>query len=518
MRPLRNFLCAVYAIVSLSLLLALFQTPSQLLHFGQPRNSFDVWFGWLFYPGGVFVYGAAALTYWRRWRTAKFWALFLASVNVALALFLLIGLLLGGSVGFALGLALLLLVPGLLGLVAFWRWRPSVDEKEKAFPVAGDGTNRVLNVLVWVLAGAGYYFGMEAWDRWAAGAHLPRGDALPIFAAIVAAELVMVLIHEAGHALCGLALGMKLRAFIVGPFQWRVVGARWKFAFRPAQFLATGGATVVIPTNTEDLVSRRIKVIVAGPLASLAGGLMGFWMVTHAAAHSWDAWWRTVAIFTTMSVLAFVMNLVPFQTGTSQYSDGAQIYQLIRGGPWAEYHTVLSLAGATCATGLRPRDIDPGAIERAAAVVNQGPRGFLLRLIAHSCYQDRSQQAAASHSLRLAEAIYEDSPAKIIAELHYSVVTDAAIQQRDRAKARLWWDRAEAKKPKQITADYWMARSALAWIEGKTDEAGSAWAKADEYLQGMPRTGTYEFDRDCLAALKKTIENEAVAPVPELVG
>lgn len=517
MRALRNFLCAVYAVISLSLLLALFQSPSQLLHLGQPRNSLEVWFGWLFYPGGVFVYGTAALTYWRRWRTAKFWALFVASVNVGLALVLLTGLLLGGSVGPAVNFASLLLVPGLLGLVAFWRWKPSADVKEKALHVAGDGTNRVLNVLVWMLAGTGYYFGMEAWDRWAAGANLPRRDAVPIYVAIVAAELVMVLIHEAGHALCGLALGMRLRKFIVGPFQWRVEGARWKFAFHPAQFLATGGATAVIPTTTEDLVSRRMKVIVAGPLASLAGGLIGFWIAIHAAGHSWETGWRTVAIFTTMSVLAFVMNLVPFQTSTSQYSDGAQIYQLITGGPWADYHTVVSLAGATCATGLRPRDLDPGAIERAAQVVNQGPRGFLLRLIAQSCYDDRAQQAAASHSIRLAEAIYEDSAAKIIAELHYPIVINAALQQRDRAKARLWWDRAEAKKPQQITADYWMARSALAWIEGDGGEARSAWAKADEYLRTMPGSGAYEYDRDCLAELRKTIEGDPV-PVPELVG
>jgi hypothetical protein len=47
--------------------------------------------------------------------------------------------------------------------------------------------------------------------------------------------------------------------------------------------------------------------------------------------------------------------------------------------------------------------------------------------------------------------------------------------------------------------------------------ARSAWAKADGYLRGMPRTGAYEFDRDCLAVLAKTIKGESV-PVPELVG
>lgn len=328
----------------------------------------------------------------------------------------------------------------------------------------------------------------------------------------------MVLIHEAGHALCGLALGMKLRAFIVGPFQWSVLGARWRFAFRPAQFLATGGATSVVPTDLQQVVSKRIKVILAGPLASLAGGLIGFGIVMYAPGHAWEDWWRALAIFTTMSLLAFAMNLIPIQTSSSQYSDGAQLYQLISGGPWADYHTILSLAGATCVTDLRPRDLDPGAIERAAQVINQGPRAFLLRLIAQSCYQDRGQQSAASHSVRMAEAIYDHSSEKIIAELHYCLVVDAAMEQRDAARARLWWNRAEAKKPQQVTADYWMARSALAWIEGNRDDALASCASAEAYLATMPKTGAYEFDRDCLAALRKTIESTNVAAAAEMTS
>ena len=102
------------------------------------------------------------------------------------------------------------------------------------------------------------------------------------------------------------------------------------------------------------------------------------------------------------------------------------------------------------------------------------------------------------------------------AEWYYPLVSNAALHLHDPKRARLWWDLAQAKKPKVFNGDYWMARSALAWIEGDLDEARSAWAKADEYLRGMPHTGAYEFDRDCLAALKKTIDTDPIVRTPEL--
>jgi hypothetical protein len=140
----------------------------------------------------------------------------------------------------------------------------------------------------------------------------------------------------------------------------------------------------------------------------------------------------------------------------------------------------------------------------------------MLRLLAHSYYVDSGQPGAASLAIEQAESVYEECAEKLPAEGHYSLVIDAALQRRDAARARLWWDRAEAKKPGLLNGDYWMARSALAWIEGDLDEARSAWAKADEYLRGMPHTGAYEFDRDCLAALKKTIDTDPIVRTPEL--
>ena len=527
MQSLRSFLCGVYAFVSASILWAMVQSPRLLLHAPGPAWEGNRAAGWVaraFLPGIAVIFGASALTYWRRWRSAKFWALAAASVNVAVP-FLMSWVLSqyavrgAGSFFDNLKITALLLVIGVLGIAAFWNWNPSSDDPKERRPqrVRGDGTNPIVDKLFWVTAFAGYFAGMYWWGRWADAIGLPSENLIPSYIGVFIAELVVVLVHEAGHALSGIAFGMKLRGFIVGPFQWRIRGGRWQFAFRPAEFFATGGATSVVPSDPHQPISREIFMIMAGPLASLVGGLAGFWMVLHAPGHAWAPWWRLLAMFTTISILAFVGNLVPFQTSTSNYSDGAQMYQILSGGPWGDLHKAMRIAGATLVTDLRPRDFDIGAIDRAAAVVDSGPRALLLHLLAYTYYLDTSQPARACHEIDQAETIYDAYAAKVPAELHFHFITDAALQRRDALRARLWWDRGEAKKRTQVSEDYWMARSALAWIEGDLDEARSAWAKADGYLRGMPRTGAYEFDRHRLAALAKTIEGEPV-PVPELVG
>jgi hypothetical protein len=93
-------------------------------------------------------------------------------------------------------------------------------------------------------------------------------------------------------------------------------------------------------------------------------------------------------------------------------------------------------------------------------------------------------------------------------------VMEEALAKRDAARARLWWDRLEAKKPTWFNGDYWMARSALCWVEGNRDEARAAWAKAKEYLDRMPDVGTYAFDRESLALLKTRIEADSSVKAP----
>ena len=85
------------------------------------------------------------------------------------------------------------------------------------------------------------------------------------------------------------------------------------------------------------------------------------------------------------------------------------------------------------------------------------------------------------------------------------------------AEARQWWDLMEAKKPTHLGVDYWLARSALLWIENHNEEAREAWNKTSALAQKLPRAGTYEFDRYRVGLLGAVLgASPATSSIPEV--
>lgn len=398
---------------------------------------------------------------------------------------------------------------GIVGLVAFAK-RDAVAqapmEATRPLRIAGDGTSYLLEALSWLLGLAGFFAAIFLWHRWGQAQHLPR--AYVGLLQLVAILVIVTVVHELGHAVVGSALGMKLRAFIIGPFQWRIRDGRWKFQFLPAKFLSAGGATALVPTDPHQSRWSQISMIAAGTVVNLLTGLIALCAALTAKGHPYEQYWGFLAYFSTISLLAFALNLIPMQS-EAHYSDGARIYQLLRGGPLADYYRVLYLVGSTSVTPLRPRDYDIETIKRAERSFTKGHQALVLRLFASSYYLDHGMIPEASDEVAEAESIYHDSAVDLPAELCMDLVYRTAFLRRDAASARQWWERMEAKKPAYLGVDYWLAQSALSWIEGRREEARAAWNKGNVLAQQLPAAGDYEFDRHRSALLHDCIENEA---------
>jgi len=400
----------------------------------------------------------------------------------------------------------LVLALGIAGLVAFVP-RDSIPQSpmEPAKPprIAGDGTSGLLDVITWLFGFAGYFAAVFQWHRWGVAQHLPRmyGGLLQIAVIL----LIAAVAHELGHAVVGSALRMKLRAFIVGPFQWRIRDGRWMFQFLPAKLFSAGGATALVPTNPEQPTWSQICMIAAGPVVNLLTGLIALYAALTAKNQPYEQYWGFFAYFSTISLLTFGSNLLPIRS-ESHYSDGALIYQLLRGGPLADLYRVLNLVASTVVTPLRPRDYDIAAIKRAEESFTQGHRAFLLRLLASSYYLDSDEISQASDAVVQAERICRESALDLPAELCIALVYRTAYLRRDAADARQWWNRLEAKKPTHFGADYWLAESALFWIEDRIEEARKSWDKANLLAQKLPSAGDYEFDRYRCKLLHDCIE------------
>lgn len=403
-------------------------------------------------------------------------------------------------IGFSVGLAA-------IGCIAFIPKLPAQNPAcELPTKIPGDGTHPWFSKSIWVIGTVLFLYFENRWFDWADSHKLLTAGVVSFLSQIVLAELPVILLHELGHTFTGLALGMKLRAFIVGPFQWRLRESKWKFKLNLAGFLSAGGVAALVPTNPQEARWRQVCMIAAGPFASLVTGLIALQVTLNSPGHPWQQAWPFVSGVATLSLLAAVLNMMPFQSGGT-YSDGAYIYQLLTGGIWADYYHALSIVLSSLVTPLRARDFDIDAIKRASLGITQGRRAMMLHIFACSYYLDQQRITEAVHSSNMAESIYNESVFNIPVGLHTDFVFRRAYLHRDAAGARQWWDRMEAKKPTQFNVDYWLAHAALHWIEGSPITALDSWEKANSIAQGLPSAGAYEFDRDRCEMLRKAINS-----------
>jgi hypothetical protein len=183
---------------------------------------------------------------------------------------------------------------------------------------------------------------------------------------------------------------------------------------------------------------------------------------------------------------------------------------------------------STATTERRYRDLDVAAIQRAASLFPGEFRGLHLNLCACHCFENRNLFPEAAAALASAEVIYNNFAIDLPAPLHTVFVIGHAYLNRDATAARVWWDRMEAKKNERQNVDYWLAKTALLWIEGDAKGADSAWFEADSLAQALPKFGAYEFDRYRCFLLRQALNEQpdvaeeasiapAVSPLPPVV-
>jgi Peptidase family M50 len=457
------------------------------------------------------VFGRAWWTVWKGKPSARGWGLAASLINVLVSLLPIIFSSRSTWDGFVAELTHfgLLLAVAVGGVVAFARRYEPPDSTAKTpqnLRIPGDGTSDLLNKMLPFLifaVGFGAYYWWLGWIR-AKGAPISQGF-WHRNVMVVLVLLIITTLHELGHTAAGLTLGMKLRAFMVGPFQWRIRDGKWEFQFKPKEILSGGGATGVVPATADFGRWRYLCMVAAGPLATLLTGIFALWIAFAGVGHSHLQAGGVLALLGAWSLVLCGVNLLPFRTG-GNYSDGAKIYQLLSDGPWGDFHRVVAVVGSSLVTPLRPRDYDIQAILRAAHTITQGTQGLLLRLFAHSYFLDTGKILEAAEALREAESIYQQSASDIPVELHMDFIFGNAYVRRDAAAARDWWTRMEAKNSARFNWDYWRAAGSLHWIEGNLKESNEAWEKSNALAQQLPKAGAYEFDRYCCSLLRKALD------------
>lgn len=452
-------------------------------------------------------------TSFKRKSSARIWGIIASLINIQTALFPL--LFPPHSIFNAF---LMILGVGIAGLVAFARPYDSSAEPVKTDEIPalpGDGTSNLLNrampLLALIAGGAAFYW----WLRWIREEDIFIGHSnsyLMLMSVLLAA--IIVTLHELGHTVVGLILGMKLRAFIVGPLQWCIRDGKWRFHLRLSQILMDRGATGIVPAVVDFPHWAYVCMLLGGIVVNTATGVAALWLAFASDPDSAVQAGGLLALFGAWSLVGAAVNLIPFRTQTN-YSDGAQIYQLLANNVWADLHRAFGVAGASLVTPVRPRDYDVETIARASRGISHGPHGLILRLLAYSHFFDKGDFATAGDELAQAALIYNKSASNVPGELLTVFVFGTAYIWRNAESTRAWWTQMEAKKTVPVNVDYWLAASALYWVEGAVGDARESLERADTLALQLPDAGAYNFQRYSCTLLRHALDGTEVTEYSE---
>jgi len=394
---------------------------------------------------------------------------------------------------------------GVLGIVAFARPARKVDgaATNESAPRPGDGTIYLVNKAAGLLALAAGCGAYSWWCTWVNERNLwPDRSFLLDNVAFLAVTAAIIVVHETGHAIAGLALGMRLRLIALGPFQIKRFRCKWRFEFTRKLLVNRGGAIGLLPATAAPPHWHAIVIAAGGPAINLITGTIAIWASESLNNDALLESHGILALFGAMSLAIGLCNLVPFRLG-AYYSDGARICQHAFRLPFGDLAYVLQAVRAVAETSLRTRDYDIEAIHRALQAYPSGTEGHYLKLyVFDSCFE-RGEFAEAAAALVEAEQIYDSCALK--AETEISFVLGHGGLRDDATATRRWWERLESRNPDRTDAGYWLAKSAVNRVNGRPEDASVALMEAERIIAEMPQTGSRAYDVEWSKLLCKLI-------------
>lgn len=199
------------------------------------------------------------------------------------------------------------------------------------------------------------------------GSSATVGSSLILLASLPAAWLVAVGIHELGHLIGGWLIGGRFLLWVVGPIKVLRTPKGIQWGWNRSVNVA-GGMGACLPRDCSQLTARQLIVMVlGGPISSLVlwgvveGLLLG---VAFAPGSVATAVVGVATVTAYLSLILAVLTLAPFTAGGFK-SDGRRAWDLSRSGPKTDQEIAMMILTMQQLSGTRPRDLDPGLLERS---------------------------------------------------------------------------------------------------------------------------------------------------------
>lgn len=383
---------------------------------------------------------------------------------------------------------------------------PVFDRRHR--PIAGDGTSQWSGAIFTAAQIVWGIFILSSIRRWTVAQGMPQIHSETLFWITLACAIYSsTFFHELGHMIFGDIVGFRLIGVGVGPLTWAYSGGRWRVRMRYDKLL--GGHTAMVPSTPQNIRGRAMILTLGGPLASLAVGAIGIICLLLIPGSAWPAsLGRMVALIAGFAAGDFIFNLMPMAS-EAQYSDGARLWQMLRRGPWCDFHCANHYMGLSQTTTLRPRDWPTAMVERAAEFAAQLPEPAGSFAMAYAHYLDRCDWAHALSWLEKAHLTARPG-SKLADALTVDRAYIEAFHRRDGREAQRWFEQAPRRDD---STDYWRSAAAVRAAQGDLSGASEAWSKAWDLAEKRPPTGIYDMDREQIRMVGTWLEQLRSQPI-----
>jgi peptidase M50-like protein len=322
------------------------------------------------------------------------------------------------------------------------------------------------------------------------------------------ALLAVVVVHELGHLLAGIAVGFRFSFFAIGPLRIERTGSgtfRIGLNREPAFF---GGAAATVPHRTDALRLRFAVVVGAGPVASLALTIVAATALylapggTPALRILWS-WLRL------LSGLLFVATSLPTSFG-GLASDGLRFFRLLRPGPMCDRELALLTLYAWQFSGTRPHSWDGALIARGLSVRDGSVFECQMHLFSYLHAIDTGNIEVAHESIKSALAV-NSVPRSVRNECLFEGAFLAAAHLHDPNAARFLLGQVPPTGRGTVTSERLRAEGALALVESDVVTAERLLAEALSSCPGWA-TGPREWLTGMLAGIAKGEQNRRLTP------
>ena len=182
-----------------------------------------------------------------------------------------------------------------------------------------------LDWIVGVLTGVLLILGLGLLFRYAHSLGLPsiptRGS---FWVMLTVGELLVITVHEFGHALAAWAVHFRFKVINIGPLTvWKDATGHRHTRFEWKRLCAGGGYMGAVPTSNKSLRLNQILVVFAGPFVSLNAGLVLFLLFLNLAGTAGERYWVPVGLLSVLFAVDFIRNLIPIG-----YTDGTLLLHL----------------------------------------------------------------------------------------------------------------------------------------------------------------------------------------------